>query len=155
MTWPYTAGVEASLEALAEREIDLTGAVYALMFAAFPDTEPYFWRDTDGAIRGEMLSRVFSAILDFVGERRYADHMIATEMITHEGYDVPREVFATFFGFVGQAAREALGEAWTAGMESGWRGMLADIEAYAGLVRQIDVAFPEFARFKPGGIAIG
>lgn len=154
MTYPYTAGVEASLEALAERDIDITPAVYAQMFAAFPDTEPYFWRDTDGAIRGEMLSRVFSAILDFIGERRYADHMISTEMITHEGYDVPREVFATFFGFVGHAAREALGGEWSAQMDEGWRTMLADIEAYAGLVRRSDVAFPEFARFKPGGIAL-
>lgn len=155
MTYPYTAGVEASLEALAERDIDLTARVYALMFAAFPDTEPYFWRDEDGAIRGEMLSQVFSAILDFVGERRYAGNMIGTEMITHEGYDVPREVFATFFGFVGQAAREALGDDWSGEMETAWGGMLADIQAYARLVPRTGVAFPEFARFKPGGIGLG
>jgi len=155
MVYPYTAGVEASLEALAERDIDLTGPVYALMFAAFPDTEPYFWRDQDGAIRGEMLSRVFSAILDFVGERRYADNMISTEMITHEGYDVPREVFATFFGMVGQAAREALDLAWTAEMEAAWQAMLADIEIFALGAPRSDVAFPDFARFKPGGIAVG
>lgn len=155
MAYPYTAGVEASLEALAERDIDLTPAVYALMFQAFPDTEPYFWRDQDGAIKGEMLSQVFSAILDFVGERRYADRMIGTEMITHEGYDVPREVFATFFGFVGQAARAALAGDWTGEMEAAWRAMLADIQAYAGLVPRNDVAFPDFARFKPGGVAFG
>lgn len=150
MAFSYTAGVEASLEALAERDIDLTGPVYTLMFQAFPDTEPYFWRDQDGAIKGEMLSRVFSAILDFVGERRYADHMIGTEMVTHEGYDVPREVFATFFGFVGQAAREALAGGWTGEMESAWRDMLADIEAYAVRVPRSDVAFPVFARFGAG-----
>lgn len=153
MTYGYTAGVEASLETVAERDIDLTPAVYALMFKAFPDTEPYFWRDEDGAIRGEMLSRVFAAILDFVGERRYADNMIGTEMVTHEGYDVPREVFATFFGFVGQAVAEALGEDWTQEMQAAWTAMLADIQAYAGLVPRNDVAFPDLARFKPGGIA--
>ena len=155
MAYSYTAGVEASLERIAERDIDLTPAVYALMFDAFPDTEPYFWRDQDGAIKGEMLSRVFAAILDFVGERRYADHMIGTEMITHEGYDVPREVFATFFGFVGRAGREALGRDWTDEMEAAWRAMLADIETFALGTPRSDVAFPDFARFKPGGVAFG
>jgi hemoglobin-like flavoprotein len=155
MSYRYTAGVEASLEQVAERDIDLTPAVYALMFEAFPDTEPYFWRDQDGAIKGEMLSRVFAAILDFVGERRYADNMIETEMVTHEGYDVPREVFATFFGFVARAVSEALGPDWTSDMAEAWREMLADIEAYALGTPRSDVAFPDFARFKPGGVAVG
>ena len=155
MAFSYTAGVEASLEALAERDIDLTGPVYTLMFQAFPDTEPYFWRDQDGAIKGEMLSQVFSAILDFVGERRYADRMLGTEMVTHEGYDVPREVFASFFGLVRQAARTALGDDWSGEMEAGWSGMLADIETFTLGAPRSDVAFPDFARFKPGGVAVG
>jgi hypothetical protein len=29
-----------------------------------------FWRDGNGLIKGEMLSRTFAAILDFVGPRR-------------------------------------------------------------------------------------
>jgi hemoglobin-like flavoprotein len=155
MAYSYTAGVEASLERVAERDIDLTAAVYGLMFRAFPDTESYFWRDEDGAIKGEMLSQVFSAILDFVGERRYAGNLIGTEMVTHEGYDVPREVFGAFFGLVGQAVAEALGEDWTREMQAAWTAMLADIQAYAGLVPRTDVAFPDFARFKPGGMAVG
>ncbi|MDQ0466356.1 hemoglobin-like flavoprotein [Caulobacter ginsengisoli] len=154
MGYSYAAGVEASLEAVAERDIDLTGRVYELMFAAFPDTQAYFWRDQDGAIKGEMLARVFEAILDFIGERRYADHMLRTEMVTHEGYDVPREVFVTFFGFVARATREALGQAWTGEMDAAWPGMLADIQSYAGAAPRNDVAFPDFARFKPGGIAV-
>jgi hemoglobin-like flavoprotein len=148
MTYSYSAGVEASLEAVAERDLDLTPRVYALMFEAFPDTLPYFWRDQDGAIKGEMLARVFSAILDFIGERRYADHMIRTEMVTHEGYDVPREIFATFFGFVGQAVREALAADWTPAMEGAWEGLLSDIAAYAAAAPRTDVTFPDFARFE-------
>ncbi len=148
MGYSYSAGVEASLEAVAERDIDLTPRVYALMFAAFPDMEPYFWRDQDGAIKGEMLARVYSAILDFIGERHYADHMIRTEMVTHEGYDVPREIFATFFGHVGQAVGEALGPDFTPAMASAWAGMLADIAAFAADAPRTDVAFPDFARFE-------
>ena len=46
---------------------------------------------------GEMLAKVFEAILDFIGERRYAARLIQCEVVTHEGYDVPREIFGTFF----------------------------------------------------------
>lgn len=125
------ADIEASLELLAERDIDPTERVYERMFERHPHMKPYFWRDTDGAIRGEMLSRTFAAILDFVGERRYADHMIGTEMITHEGYDVPREVFATFFAIVRDALRDLLGGDWTPAFESAWTEMLAEIETFA------------------------
>lgn len=125
------ADIEASLELLAERDIDPTERVYARMFELHPQMEPYFWRDKDGAIRGEMLSRTFAAILDFVGERRYADMMISTEMVTHEGYDVPREVFATFFAIVRDALRDLLGGDWTPAFESAWNEMLAEIEQFA------------------------
>ena len=125
------ADIEASLELLAERDIDPTAAVYERMFEQHPHMKPYFWRDKDWAIRGEMLSRTFAAILDFVGERRYADVMIGTEMVTHEGYDVPREVFSTFFAIVRDALRDLLGADWTPVFESAWEEMLAEIESYA------------------------
>ncbi len=105
---------------------------------------PYFWRDTNDAIRGEMLSRTFAAILDFVGERRYADHMIGTEMITHEGYDVPREVFATFFEVIRDALRDILGDDWTAAFETAWAEMLIDIEHYVQATTRSDVSNPHF-----------
>lgn len=125
------ADIEASLELLAERDIDPTARVYARMFQQHPQMEPYFWRDTDGKIRGEMLSLAFSAILDFVGPRHYADHMIGTEMINHEGYDVPREVFATFFAIVRDALRDLLAADWTPAFETAWAEMLVEIEAFA------------------------
>lgn len=142
MGYSYAAAVEASLEAVAELGEDPTERVYARLFADNPDMAALFWRDTNGAIKGEMLSRVFAAILDFVGERHYASHMIGTEMITHEGYDVPREVFATFFRVVGDTLREMLGVAWTPQMETGWRDMLADIDLFVGGTPRSDVVTP-------------
>lgn len=142
MTHSYAEAVEASLDAVAELGEDPTERVYARLFADNPDMAPLFWRDTNGAIKGEMLSRVFAAILDFVGERHYASHMIGAEMITHEGYDVPREVFATFFRVVGDTLREMLGGAWTPQMETGWRNMLADIDVYVGGTPRSDVLTP-------------
>ena len=133
------AAIEASLELLAELCEDPTPLIYRRLFLLHPQMEPYFWRDTNGAIKGEMLARTFSAILDFVGERRYADHMIGTEMVTHEGYDVPREVFASFFTVVRDAAREVLGAAWTPDLAGAWDDLLREIDGYAGRTPRTDV----------------
>lgn len=120
--------IERSLEIAAERAGDLTPSVYALLFQRQPEMEALFWRDKNHAIKGEMLMRVFEAILDFVGERRYADHLITSEVITHEGYEVPRVVFATFFGVVEETVRTACGDEWSGEMALAWRQVLLDIE---------------------------
>jgi hemoglobin-like flavoprotein len=125
----HAAAIEESLELLAERG-DPTAAVYARLFEQQPDMLALFWRDSDGAIKGEMLSRVFGAILDFIGERRYAAHMIGAEIITHEGYDVPRAVFATFFGVVAETVAAELGPDWTPAMAEAWGELLAELDAY-------------------------
>jgi hemoglobin-like flavoprotein len=122
--------VEASLEIAAETAGDVTRAVYRLLFERHPELERLFWRDSDGGIKGEMLARVFEAILDFVGARLFADHMIRSEVITHEGYDVPRDVFPTFFGIVAEVLREACGDRWTGEMDAAWGRLLADLDAY-------------------------
>jgi hypothetical protein len=75
-----------------------------------------------------MLSRTFEAILDLAGERRYADMMIRNEMVTHEGYDIPREVFVTFFAVVFEALSESLGSALTASIEQAWRDLLNEVD---------------------------
>ena len=135
----HAAEIEESLELLAERG-DPTAAVYARLFAQQPQMLALFWRDADGAIQGEMLSRVFGALLDFVGERRYADHMIGAEIITHEGYDVPREVFATFFRVVAETVAAELGRDWTPEMAGAWAVLLAELDAYVQAVPLVGAA---------------
>jgi len=142
--FPHAAEIEQSLELLAERCPDPTPAVYERLFAAEPAMKAHFWRDTNDAIKGEMLARVFAAVLDFIGERRYADHMIGTEMVTHEGYDVPREVFATFFGTVAETVREVLGADFTPAMDQAWRDLLAEIDVYVQATPRTDVPAPAF-----------
>ena len=131
------AVIEHSLERFGEVCADPTPLVYDRLFAANPAMAELFWRDSNGAIKGEMLARVFSAILDFIGERRYADLMIGTEMITHEGYDVPREIFDTFFRSVAEAMAEALGPDWTPEVASAWRDLLAEIDGFAQRVPRV------------------
>ena len=150
----HAADIEESLELLAGRCEDPTPLVYARMFALHPGMEPYFWRDTNGAIKGEMLARTFAAILDFIGDRRYAQHMISTEMVTHEGYDVPREVFSTFFAIIGETVKEVLGADWTPRFETAWTGMLAEMDAFAQGTPRTDVVSeyhaPRVEKFQRG-----
>jgi hemoglobin-like flavoprotein len=122
--------IEQTLELAAERCPDLTPLVYERLFAREPQMLALFWRDTNGAIKGEMLARVFEAILDFVGARLYAHHLIQCEVVTHAGYDVPPDVFRTFFPVVAETLRELVGEDWTAEMEQAWQGLLADLDFY-------------------------
>lgn len=122
--------ITASLEAAAARTGDLTQTVYARLFRQRPELEALFVMDTDGAVRGEMLSRVFDAILDFIGERTYAHNLIGAEATNHDGYNVPREAFALFFAVVMEAVREACGPAWTPEIEAAWRRLLAALGAY-------------------------
>jgi hemoglobin-like flavoprotein len=122
--------IERSLEIAAERAGDLTGRVYEVLFERQPEMKVLFWRDTSGLIKGEMLMRVFEAILDFIGERKYADHLISCEVVTHAGYDVPPDVFATFFGLVAEIVEEACGPRWSHAMAEAWRRTLADLDAF-------------------------
>jgi len=122
--------IEESLEVAGENAGDLTPRVYEILFERQPEMKPLFWRDQNSSIRGEMLMRVFEAILDFIGERKYAHRLIQCEVLTHAGYDVPPPVFATFFGIVADAVREACGARWSAEMEAAWRRTLADLDFF-------------------------
>ena len=123
--------IERTLEIAAEREADLTPRVYARLFAAHPEMEALFVRDTNGAVRGEMLARVFEMILDFIDRRAYAAQMIQCEVVTHEGYGVPPEVFGVFFGTVAETLREVLADDWTPAIEASWRAMLDQMDWFA------------------------
>ena len=109
---------------------DLTPVVYARLFREQPEMEPLFWRDKNHQVKGEMLSRVISAILDFAGERLYAATMIQCEVITHEGYDVPPDVFAVFFGTVRDSLKDLLADRWTKAMDEAWDSLLIDLNFY-------------------------
>ena len=132
--------IEQSLELASERCPDLTPLVYARLFREQPQMEALFWRDKNSAIRGEMLARVFEAILDFIGERLYAHHLIQCEVVTHAGYDVPPDVFATFFPVVAETVREAVGEAWTPQIGQAWESLLADLDFYVKHPNQAETA---------------
>jgi hemoglobin-like flavoprotein len=121
--------VAGSLETLAERVGDPRPQVYARLFAAYPEMEALFVRDTTGAVRGEMLAVAFECILDIGRAGAYAANLIAAERVNHEGVGVPPEVFGRFFPLLAETCRELLGDAWTAEVDAAWRELLARLEA--------------------------
>ena len=125
-----TEAILHSLE-LASEYGDLTPMVYARLFARHPEMQAQFWRDTNGAVKGEMLARVFEMVLDYVGDGAYAAGMIRNEVVTHEGYGVPPDVFPLFFEVVADSVREAIGDAWTDDVALAWERMVADFRRLA------------------------
>jgi len=121
--------IEETFALAADRGEDLTPRVYARLFARHPEMEALFCMDPDQQVRGEMLSQVIRAMLDFVGNRQYAATLIQSESMNHEGYGVPPAVFGTFFDVVAETLRDVLGEAWTPGMTVAWRALLEALEA--------------------------
>ena len=123
--------IEKSLELVSQRCADLTPLVYARLFAEHPAMEVLFWRDTTHAVKGEMLSKVFEVILDFIGENLYAAHMIQCEVVTHAGYDVPPDIFRIFFRTVADTIRVQLGKEWTQDIDAAWTKLLRDLDYFA------------------------
>ncbi len=121
------AAVEASLALAADRAGDITPLVYTRLFARFPEMEAEFWRDRQGAIRGEMLARALEALLDFIGPRAWSPAFIATEATTHDNYGIPREVFGAFYAVLADTVREACAGDWTTAMAQGWAQVLSQL----------------------------
>lgn len=121
--------IAQSLELVAERHGDPGPQIYARLFAAFPETEALFARDTTGAVRGEMLAVTFQCLLDLTGPGAYAANLIRAERVNHEGVGVPPAAFARFFPIVMETCRELLGEAWTPQIDAAWAELLAELDA--------------------------
>ena len=120
--------IEESLERLVDAAGDPTPAVYARLFARYPETKELFVRDTDGAIRGEMLAKTLECVLDLAGPNAYAANFIACEIVNHEGVGVPRDVFARFYEVMAETFAEIGGPAWKAAYGEAWAGLVARIE---------------------------
>ncbi|HSM96913.1 MAG TPA: globin [Rhizomicrobium sp.] len=131
------AAIEQSFELAAERCGDLTPRVYEKLFAKYPEMLPLFVRDTNGNVRGEMLTRTIEAIFDYIGPNSYAENFLRSEVVTHAGYDVPPQIFSKFFDVLADTLREILGTAWSPAMERAWRTLLADFARFTAAPEHI------------------
>ena len=128
------ARIDALLERAAEIP-DLTARVYALLFGRHPEMEALFVRDSDGSVKAEMLARVWEILLDVADRREWAARMIQCEVVTHDGYGVPPEVFGVFFEVALGAVREALPN-WSADDGAAVDRLLATVDRFVTNPRQ-------------------
>ena len=119
--------VVRSLETAASHG-DLTARVYRRLFALHPEMEDQFVRDKDGSVRGEMLAKVFDVILDMADGQPWAARMIQCEVVTHDGYGVPPDVFGIFFKVVADEIEALAGDDWTAADAAAWSTLLAELD---------------------------
>jgi hypothetical protein len=114
--------VARSLEQVAERFGDPAAEIYRRAFQAFPDAEAMFWRDTTGAVRGEMLAMAFKCLLELDGP--FEANLLKAERVNHEGFGVAPDAFAGFFPIVRDVCRDLLGADWTPDVEAAWNQRL-------------------------------
>lgn len=122
-----TSLITRSLELVAERG-DPAPHVYARVFAAHPEMEKLFVRDTTGNIRGNMLTEAVTAMLDLVERDSYGANMMRAEIVNHENLGVPPDVFAGFYRIVRDTIAALLGGAWTNEMNAAWDELLVRID---------------------------
>ena len=120
--------IERSFELAAQRYKDLTPLVYRRLHAERPETLTMFRSEGSEFVKGSMLAMTIEAILDFAGERSGKFRMIECEVVSHDAYGTPRELFVAFFGVIMRTVQEVLGPDWTAEMDQAWRKLLHEIE---------------------------
>jgi hemoglobin-like flavoprotein len=120
--------IQHSFELAAERCDDLTPLVYRRLFAQHPETESMFRRDGGDLVKGSMLAFALDAMLDFAGERSGHFRMIECEVVSHDAYGTPRELFNAFFAAIAATLRELLASDWSAEMDEAWRQLLGELE---------------------------
>jgi hemoglobin-like flavoprotein len=120
--------IEQSFELAAERCDDLTPLVYRRLHAERRETRAMFRTEGSELVKGSMLAMTIEAILDLAGERSGKFRMIECEVMSHDAYGTPRELFIAFFGVILRTLQEVLGGEWTAEMDQAWQELLREIE---------------------------
>ena len=98
--------IEQSFELAAERCDDLTPLVYRRLHAERRETRAMFRTEGSELVKGSMLAMTIEAILDLAGERCGKFRMIECEVMSHDAYGTPRELFIAFFGVILRTLQE-------------------------------------------------
>src|ERR1700739_4844795 len=127
--------IERSFELAAERCKDLTPLVYRRLFREHPEASAMFRSEGSDLVKGSMLALTIDAIRDFVGDRSGHFRLIECEVVSHDAYGTPRDLFVVFFRAIAETLREIIGSDWTSEMDQAWQRLLAEIET---IVAQTD-----------------
>ena len=125
--------IENSFELAASRCPDLTPLVYQRLFSEHAETRAMFRSQGSELVMGSMLALTIEAILDFAGPRNGHFRMIACEVVSHDAYGTPRDLFIAFFAVIRDTLRDLLGDEWSPEIAQAWDQLLVEIDAFAGV----------------------
>ena len=120
--------IHRSFELAAATCTDLTPLVYRRLFAEHPEAEAMFRTEGSDLVKGSMLALTIEAILDFASERSGHFRMIECEVVSHDAYGTPRDLFVAFFAVIATTLRDILGADWSVEIEDAWRTLLAELD---------------------------
>ncbi len=109
-----------TLHRVAERVGDPVPLVFQRLFAANPEVEALFVRDTAGLVRGQMFQVTMESLLDSLSDQAYGASLVQIERINHEGLGVAPAVFDSFYHVVLATVREVMAADWSPDMEAAW-----------------------------------
>jgi hemoglobin-like flavoprotein len=116
-----------TLERASERCADPAPLVYRRLFELRPEFESLFVMDTDGGVRGSMLTTCFNAILGLIEESDTQRVIISSSRFAHDGYGVAQRDFDLMFVAIRDTFRYLLGAEWTPETDVAWTRLLAAI----------------------------
>ena len=116
-----------TLERAGERCADPGPLIYRRLFALRPDFEALFVMDSDGGVRGSMLTTCFNAILGLVEDSPTQRVIISSSRFAHDGYGVAAADFDLMFVAIRDTFRDLLGADWTGDTEAAWNILLTEI----------------------------
>ncbi len=116
-----------TLERASERCADPAPLIYRRLFQLRPEFESLFVMDTDGGVRGSMLTTCFNAILGLVEDSPAQRVIISSSRFAHDGYGVAAPDFDLMFTAIRDTFRDLLGADWTGDTEAAWNFLLTEI----------------------------
>lgn len=118
-----------AFDALLEKLVDAIGdpvdGVYDALFEVVPDLRELFVLDTNGSVRGSMLTETLNLLRDLAEGDTYATNFLRAERSTHEGYGVPPDAFPAFLDAIEQVVSTALTGRWTPDERAGFSKLVA------------------------------
>ena len=83
-----------------------------------------------------MLTRAIEVIFDHIGPNAYAENFLRCEVVTHDGYGVPPDIFSKFFDVLAETLRDILGADWSPAMDQAWKTLLDDLARFTAPAAQ-------------------
>ncbi len=116
-----------TLERASEKCADPAPLIYRRLFELRPEFESLFVMDTDGGVRGSMLTTCFNAILGLIEGSDTQRVIISSSRFAHDGYGVAAPDFDLFFIAIRDTFQNLLGPDWTPETDAAWAHLLSGI----------------------------